>query len=170
MIFTLYRDYRDARCTLGTIEAHGRRVQSLERPWVPSTNGGIGGQKGVSCVPPGRYRLFPHSGEAFKNVWALVNPALDVYHWDSQVPAARRGKARTTVLIHPANYVSELRGCIAPGKERKRIDGKEWAVFRSRDALNELRQWATGALDLWLDIDESRLPRQCPRPEGETTP
>lgn len=159
MILTLNRDYRDERCTLGTLEVYGRRVQTLERPWVPATNGGTAGQKGVSCVPPGRYRMFPHSGEAFKDVWALVNPALDVYHWDSDVPAARRGKARTTVLIHPANYVSELRGCVAPGKERKRISSREWAVFRSRDALNEIKQWVTGALDLWIDINEERLQR-----------
>jgi hypothetical protein len=156
MILTLKRDYRDPRCTLGTLEAFGKRVNTLERTWVPATNGGTAGQKGVSCVPPGRYRLFPHTGDAFKDVWALVNPTLGVYHWDSDVPRDQRGKARTTVLIHPANYVSELRGCIAPGKERRRIAG-DWGVFRSRDAINEIKQWVTGSLDLWLDIDEERL-------------
>jgi hypothetical protein len=167
MILTLTRDYRDARCTLGTLEVYGRRVQTLERPWVVSTNGGTAGQKGVSCIPPGRYRLFPHSGEAFKDVWALVNPALDVYHWEADVPREKRGKARTTVLIHSANYVSELRGCIAPGKERKRVNRTEWAVFRSRDAMNEIRQWVTGALDLWLDINEDGLVPQCLRPDPQ---
>jgi hypothetical protein len=65
---------------------------------------------------------------------ALVNEALWVYHLDEDVPAERRGYARTAVLIHPANYVAELRGCIAPGWERV-----GFTVQDSRRAFEQLR-------------------------------
>jgi hypothetical protein len=157
VILALSRDYRDPTCTLGVLEAFGRRLQTMERPWVPDP-AAKAGRKGVSCILPGKYRLFPHSTDAHKDVWALTNPLLDVYHWESDVPPQRRGLARTTVLIHPANYASELRGCIAPGKERRKVSQLEWSVQRSRDAMNELHQWVNGALDLWIEINEERLP------------
>jgi hypothetical protein len=46
------------------------------------------------------------------------------------------------VLIHPANYASELRGCIAPGL----IRGPQ-SMIRSRDALAQLKAalpWTNG--------------------------
>ena len=154
MNLELVRDFQSPSCTLGVLTVMGRRWHSLERPWVPSDNGGLSGKKGVSCVAPGVYKLNRHSSESFPNVWALINPALDVYHWDFEVPKDRRGKARTTVLIHPANFVSELRGCIALGKERKRLNNN-WCVLRSRDALNELRSAIGGTLTITLTITES---------------
>jgi hypothetical protein len=73
------------------------------------------GRKGVSCIPRGSYRLEKHSSDAHPDTFALTNPDLWVYHWDSEVPPDQKGFARTAVLIHPANYPEELRGCIAPG-------------------------------------------------------
>lgn len=151
----LFRDYRDQGCTLGSIDSFGRRLQTMERPWVPSP-GSVAGTKGVSCVAPGRYKLVRHNSEAHPNVWALVNAMLDVYHFESEVPPERRGRARTAVLIHSANWAEELRGCIAPGKDRVR-DGLAWKVERSRDALNEFRNILSGKLDVWLTINEERL-------------
>lgn len=155
MDLELFRDYRDPGCTLGSIDSFGRRLQTMERPWVPSADS-IAGTKGVSCVAPGKYKLERHNSEAHQNVWALVNATLDVYHFESDVPPGRKGKARTAVLIHSANWAEELRGCIAPGKERVK-DGLVWKVERSRDALNELRNIMAGKLDVWLIINEERL-------------
>jgi len=123
----LIRYYRSETATLGRILVDAARtIHTLERPWMPFV--ALGdlpidelppcGRKGVSCVPPGRYKLVRHSTEAHPNTYALVNPALWVYHQDDDVPFAQRGRARTAVLIHPANYVNELRGCIAPGMTR----------------------------------------------------
>lgn len=155
MDLELHRDYRDAGCTLGVIEAFGRRLQTMERAWVPTVES-VAGTKGVSCIAPGRYKLERHNSENHPNVWALVNKALDVYHFEHEVPRERKGKARTAVLIHPANWAEELRGCIAPGKERMR-QGQVWCVQRSRDAINELRNIMQGKLDVWLVITEERL-------------
>lgn len=118
----LIRDQHDpVRGTLGHFELSPHPIFTLERPWVPVVDS-IPipcGRKGVSCVPPGRYQLVPHNTEAHPNSVALVNPELWVYHHEEDVPPEQLGFARTAVLIHPANYVSELRGCIAPGWDRE---------------------------------------------------
>ena len=148
----LTRDYRDPFVTLGTLSINGSRWQTLERPWIKD-DASVCGRKGVSCVPTGTYRLVPHNSESHPKVWALVNPVLQVYHFDQDVPVSQCGVARTTVLIHPANYASELRGCIAPGKERRK--NGSWGVYRSRDALNEIRNALGTSYDLTLVITEN---------------
>lgn len=134
----LFRDQCGPSGTLGYLDLDTRmppareRIFTLERPWIPlCTEIEIGrfdepanfvlppcGQKGVSCIPPGIYDLVPHSSEAHPDTFALVNPDLWVYHFDTDVPFLKRGIARTAILIHPANFVEELRGCIAPGMTR----------------------------------------------------
>lgn len=134
----LTRDVKTEGCTLGWLSFGQRKWSSLERPFIICPNGGKGGLKGRSCVPTGEYRLFPHDTEAFPKVWALVNPSLDVYHWPIDVPKYRAGIARTAVLIHVANWVHELRGCIAIGRTRFK-DTQTWMVKDSREAVNQLR-------------------------------
>lgn len=152
----IHRDYRDPTCTMGIITNGVKSLQTMERPWVftPDSPAGL---KGQSCVPPGRYRLERHSTDAHSNVWALINHALDVYHWESEIPASRKGKARSVVLIHAANRAEELKGCIAPGIRRVRWEPKVWAVESSRDALNQVRTWIGSSLDVYLTIDEEKL-------------
>lgn len=134
-MLTLFRDSQSSTATTGFFDTKPHRIFTLERPWLP-VGGAPCGQKGVSCVPPGRYQLVPHNSEAHPHTVALVNPALWVYHFDEDVPPERRGFARTTVLIHPANYVSELRGCIAPGLARG--GGLTPEVHESRRAFAQL--------------------------------
>jgi len=124
MNLTLYRDLDNGQCTLGTLTLNGVTLQSLERAWVP---GPTGGTKGVSCVPAGTYRLVRHDTEAHPRSFALVNEELGVYHY--AVPPGKQG--RTAVLIHVANWPTELRGCIALGMERG-----ENSIAKSRIAVN----------------------------------
>lgn len=161
----LVRDHRDPRCTLGKLSSGLLALETLERPWVPSDLN-LCGMKGVSCVPAGDYQLVPHNSDAHLNVWALVNPALGVYHWDADVPITC-ALARTTVLIHAANYPEELRGCIAVGKLRSQTRGAWW-IGRSRDALAELR-FALGAGEgATISISEAAtcLPSSIPTMKG----
>jgi hypothetical protein len=137
---------------MGYASLNGRKWASIERPWVPIPEAPCG-RKGMSCVPPGTYKLEPHSTEQHKSVWALVNPSLWVYHYDHEVPSNRRGIARTVVLIHIANWASELRGCIALGKVRVKDQGT-WMVRQSSDAINELRMAMAGQYDNTLTISE----------------
>jgi len=135
----LTRDVSTSLCTLGWLSFESRKWASIERPWIVCPNNGKGGLKSKSCVRIGDYRLFAHDTEAFPKVWALVNPALDVYHFPADVPKYKQGVARTAVLIHVANWVHELRGCIAIGRTRFKDGADSWMVRESRDAINQLR-------------------------------
>ena len=122
----LSRDRDDGQCTLGTMRLAEQLFQTLERPWLP---GPAGGTPGRSCIPAGMYRLEKHDTEAHPRSFALVNEALSVYHY--AVPTGKQG--RTACLIHIANQVIELRGCIALGMDR--YDGAN-TIGRSRLAIN----------------------------------
>lgn len=127
------------QCTLGVMTVAGHLWQTLERPWIP---GSIGGTKGVSCVPTGLYRLVKHDTEAHPRSFALVNEDLGVYHYE--LPPGKQG--RTACLIHIANWVSELRGCIALGMERT-LNGDTWMLKQSKVAIDKfyaLVPWVEG--------------------------
>lgn len=86
--------------TLGELLYNGKVMcKTLELPWMSN-------QRGKSCIPTGEYtvvrRVSPKYGEHFHLV---------------DVPD------RQWILIHPANYVSQLLGCIAVGKAHRDING-----------------------------------------------
>ena len=91
---------------------------TLERPWLDN-------EPFFSCVPTGEYTLEPHDYKGRLPVVALVNEELGVTHWDEP------GSSRSTILIHPANQVNELAGCIACGTD-KGID----EIMNSRDSIS----------------------------------
>ena len=129
----------------------GRAWDTIERPWVPSSIY-LAGTKGQSCIPLGEYRVTKYTSDAHPGVFSLSNPMLGVYVQESQVPVAQRGIARTNVLIHPANWASELRGCIAHGKTRAMGQDGYWMVQRSRDAFNELKNALSKSFDAVLIV------------------
>lgn len=154
---TLTRDTHTEDETMGWLSVGNKKWATIERPWVPSsfTPAGV---KGVSCLPYGKYRIEQHESEAHPKSFALFNHALDVYHLPHQVPALKRAFARTACLIHPANWSYELRGCVAPGKERKYDSSTgRWQVIRSRDAMNEIRSLLMGSADARLVILDGRI-------------
>lgn len=153
-MITLVRDQCGPNGTLGYIDLDvgtedDRRIYTLERPWIPAPAQLRApppcGVKGVSCIPPGIYDLVPHSTDAHPDTFALVNPDLWIYHFESDVPPTRRGVARTAVLFHPANYVEELRGCIAPGMTRIPYPTSKPSVGTSRHAFALLRPFLRDA-------------------------
>lgn len=72
---------------------------TLELPWREN-------QRNVSCIPAGRYPVIPRFSERFKHHLHLLN-----------VPG------RDLILIHEANFVDQLRGCIAVGDRRMDLNG-----------------------------------------------
>lgn len=121
-------------CTLGLLFVGDLTLCTIERPWIPSTLT-KGGTKGISCVPPGLYRLVPHDTEAHPETWALVNPQLGVVHQQHQ---STNPHDRAAVLIHAANWPSELRGCIAPGCRTVKTE-TGYMVASSREAMKLIR-------------------------------
>jgi hypothetical protein len=157
LLITLTRDSQQPQgslCTLGTIEANGRKFATMERPWVPSAIGPAG-EPFKSCIASGVYRLEPRETDARGKHFILSNPTIGVYRLPQDIPKGRYGRA--LCLIHVANWPHELEGCIAPGKFRipPRATGNpfdEWMVSESKVALNELRTLLGNGYDHQLQI------------------
>lgn len=147
MRLVLHRDRIGPDCALGELLVGTLRLQTIERPWIP-TPVSPGGTKGISCVPPGSYKLRTHSTEAHPKTWALVNEDLDVLHW----PDPAHPNARTACLIHAANFASELRGCIAPGMYRAQAG--QWMVNQSRIAMDKIMSVLPWTDDHTLEISQ----------------
>lgn len=80
----------------------GQRIgffKSIELPWKDN-------KTNVSCIPEGEYVVEHTYSHAFKCKLYLITKIRD----------------RWGVRIHPANYVSELRGCIALGEALRDIN------------------------------------------------
>lgn len=93
---------------------------SLELPWRDN-------KRGISCVPVGVYDLVPHMYKGKLKTVALVNKELGVLHFNDETAT------RSTILIHPGNWPSEIDGCILAGEV-----AKVNSVFSSRDAVTAL--------------------------------
>lgn len=80
--------------TRGLLMMNGKIIcLTLELPWRKN-------EQQVSCIPEGEY----------VSTWE-AHP-----QWkECQVARLAKVPGRSGILIHPANYVSELRGCIALG-------------------------------------------------------
>ena len=95
------------------------RVCTLELP-------DLGNQHYISCIPQGHYSLkLEKWGKPKKDTWA--------YRFD-------KVKDRDGVLIHPANYVTQILGCVAVGQRFEDLnkDG-ELDVADSRKAIEYLK-------------------------------
>ncbi len=124
-------------------------VCTLERPWI----GGIpGGMPFESCVPDGMYELIPHIRPNGDKVFALRNPDLAVFY-TKQERGDRAG--RYLILIHSANWVEQVVGCIAPGLVRTIAENKRM-VRSSRAAMRKIMAYKYASLrDLSLLIEPS---------------
>jgi hypothetical protein len=93
-----------------------------ERPWLNN-------QPGKSCIPEGTYNLLPHESPKFGHCYVVSAESLGVTPYGPSL--------RTHVLIHKANLVSQLLGCLAPGISFGVVNN-EWAVMSSAVAFNAL--------------------------------
>lgn len=135
MNLTLTRTFQDATRTLGELTVSGEIFATIERPWIDGPNG-PGGKPRESCVPKGIYKLIPHHSANFPNTYALINKALGVYYQPGEMPAGQTW-GRSAILMHVANRVRDVIGCIGVGKEQGEIGG-EPAVLRSTQAMKEM--------------------------------
>lgn len=124
MDLTLELDRKDLRaaCTLGKLFLPTGEFLAftLERPWSDGQN-----RHDLDCIPTGTYELkfemSPHFGRQLLHVQNVPN--------------------RDHVMIHPANKVEELLGCIALGK----MSVGE-TVTMSRDAVEKVEHIAQQAM------------------------
>jgi hypothetical protein len=108
---------------------NGKKIYTLERPWRTGAPGGVPFE---SSVPDGSYKLISHIRPNGDEVLALWNPDNSVYYTDQE----RAGQpGRYLILIHAANWVEQIVGCIAPGMVRTIADNKRM-VRSSREAMS----------------------------------
>jgi len=92
MRITLTRLYRGEDCTIGVMQANdGLMCFTMERPWLNN-------KRNVSCIPVGEYMCRPYSSQKYPEVWEVKSV-----------------KDRSKILIHVANVVSDVEGCIGVG-------------------------------------------------------
>lgn len=77
--------------TLGYLHLPGRRLFTVEQAWRDN-------QPNISCIPEGSYRCVP-----------VKSPRFGATYEVGHVPG------RSHILLHAANWPSQLEGCIAPG-------------------------------------------------------
>lgn len=133
--FTLVREYKK-EATLGTLfDGDKEIIRTLERPNLdnqkdnPKTK-----ENESSCIPEGIYLCKKYSSPKFPDNWEVTN-----------VPN------RSHILIHCANYVYEIEGCIAtattiidmnPKNDKKIDESRKWMGSQSRDAFNAFKKIA----------------------------
>lgn len=121
-ILSLIRDTFTNNETFGKMYIDGEFIcHTIERPWK-------GNIQGESCIPEGKYKLQlrfspmvkKSSGGKYDEGYEITNVT-----------------GRTYIMLHPANFASELRGCCATGESRGVINGIP-AVLNSRKAFDKL--------------------------------
>ena len=122
---------------MGLLTFDGVTLETLERPWIPTSPGG---KPFVSCVPAGRYELIYHTRPKGEEVVALINPGLAVYYLSTERP---HRVGRYKILFHAANWLHEINGCVAVGQGRA-ITDQGPMVTRSRDAMAQVMDWLDG--------------------------
>lgn len=111
---TLKRTYYD-KVTIGKLTGVGVNLVTLELPWKAN-------EPKISCIPEGTYKVLPRYTADRGRHFEVQN-----------VPG------RSKILFHPANYVFELEGCIAPGLAASDINkDKILDVTSSRIAMDVL--------------------------------
>ena len=98
---------------------------TMELPWKNN-------KRRVSCIPTGTYKVIKHTSPRFGRCF-----------WVQDVPG------RSEILIHPANYHSDLLGCIGVGSDLRDLnkDG-EVDITASRKAVKELLKWLPSEFEL----------------------
>ena len=121
-ILELKRSYLD-NGTFGKLSHRGIPIMhTVERPWLSN-------QRSISCIPAGVYKLKRYTSTNYPSAFYLENTDLGV---------SLRGKTqRTAILIHVANFVKDVEGCIGPGME---LHPTTWGVSQSRVAMGELNK------------------------------
>lgn len=127
MNLTLYRDKPGKVAMRGRVEIPGAVLQTLED--IP------GGSDEGEPVPAGEYRLVLHDSAKYGKVWAMVNPALGVYHQPGDIPKGSKGRF-ACLFCHSGNRAEDTLGCILIGLGR----GENETVVNSRAAVEVLKK------------------------------
>ena len=112
---------------LGSLQYENVSCRTLELPWKNN-------ETNESCIPEGVYNTINHDSPTFGKCF-----------WVQGVPQ------RSEILIHPANWISQLDGCVAVGDQYDFDCNKNlFAVWNSKDTLNRLLNTLPSEFDLHI--------------------
>lgn len=162
MNLLLQRAAQTEVCSTGNLvlPTNGVQLRTLELPWIPDP-AFKAGKPDVSCVPPGMYDLVLHDTLKHPKSFALVNPDLGVIH----EPDPSYPTARFACLIHVANEVQDLEGCIGIGL----TSTGPCSIGASRTALEIFQRQVPWVLGHTLEIREP-LAYSAPVFQGAAAP
>ena len=125
--YTLKRTYFKDR-TLGFLKVEKEVFCTLELP-------DLNNQNDISCIPPGEYICKNnHNSPSQGNCISIKNV-----------------KNRTDILMHVANFIHDILGCIAIGEEFKKIDKGHFGVTNSKKSLKKLMSLLPGEFILVIE-------------------
>ncbi len=126
MLITVVRNKTSADGTFGVMSyGDGVTLVSLEKPWNNGDNHPL-----LSCIPAGTYE-----------VMVDYSPHLEI-----ATPILLNVPNRTQIRIHPANWQTQLQGCIAVGETEAVLNGTD-GVSDSRKAFDALMTAINAASD-----------------------
>ena len=89
-------------------------------------------KRNISCIPTGEYKISPRNSQKYDDHYLVENVMMRDY-----------------ILIHEANYYTDLRGCIGIGKNFYDINNdKNTDITHSRLTKKELLNLAPDGFDL----------------------
>lgn len=118
-VVTLVRKHEEDGGTWGRLvcKEYGIELHTLEQNWEDN-------KRSVSCIPEGTYNVRATQSARFGRLMYLVEAVPE----------------RTGIRIHPANFPSELQGCIALGTSIGRTAAKGKMLLNSRAAVGSLER------------------------------
>lgn len=109
---------------------------TVERPWLNN-------QAKVSCIPEGDYTAIAYNSPKFGSVFAITGGTVSLYPDSTH--------ARSAVLIHPANTMDDLEGCVGLGSDHGTINGVP-GVINSRVTIAKFYELLAGQTSVSLSI------------------
>jgi len=140
IVFKVKRFYQNKDKTLSicTIELENGRILmddfcGIELPWKNN-------KRNISCILAGTYRAIAVRRYSNRK-YAL---------WIQDVPG------RSEIMVHTANFVRSLLGCLAPGREFKDIDNDGLIdVSASQDTMDEIQKYIPLGTEIRYEITDS---------------
>lgn len=134
-------DYDPASRRMGLVMIGRSLFYTIECPWIPYTyapDGQGGGKPNESSVPVGEYQLVLRDSPTHGRRFHLYNPELHVYVFSED---REHEWERWGCMIHAANYVRQIEGCIAPGLSLWPNETEGLSVGSSQDALEAIEKY-----------------------------